>query len=303
MTAVVPATNIFTKMLFIPEVTFNTLPATPTMVDIPFVDSSLSPDIMKVTDNTIQGDTMHRWVVPTSVKTAGTISGELSHGNADWLFQAITYGAWASNSIAVGSTPVSYSIEVGHPDIGQYFLFTGSVVDKLSFTFAPAGIITYKADFIGAAFSMGTTTSATTVTAASQTAPLTTVTGTIKLAGAAVGYISGGTFNFDRKLTPVYVLGSSEPNAIVTSFFGATGSLDLLVVDEVAYGYFDANTSVSIDWTFTDGTNTYEMKMPNVYLETFTMNNTSTGPVTAKANFTAVYDTATSTVLKVTRSS
>lgn len=298
-----PAANIFTKVLFIPEVTYNTLPTTPTMTGVPFVDCSLSTDITKVTDNTIQGDTMHRWVVPTTEKTAGTISGELMHTNADWFLQGIFYNTWTSNNLTVGIVQPSYSIEVGHTDINQYFQYSGMVLDKFALTFTAAGLVTFKADMIGSSYTSSSTTVATVTTAAPRTAPLSTVTATVKLNGAVVAYITGATMDFDRKTVPVYVLGSPLPNRMITSFFNATGTLDLQVVDAVAYGYFTANTACAIDWTLTDGTNTYEIQLPNLYLETFSMNVTGTGPVMAKANFTAVYDPTTNSTAKITRSS
>lgn len=298
-----PASNIFTKVIYIPEVTFDVLPATPTMIDIPFVDCSLSPDITKVTDATIQGDTQHRYQVPTTQKVSGTISGEVSHTNADYLFSGILYSTWSSNVVKVGTTQVSYSIEVGHPDIGQYFLYSGCVLDKVAFTFSPAGLVTYKADVLGASFTQATVTNAGTTTAAINSAPLSTVTATIDFNGSPVAYITGATINFDRKSTEVYALGSSAPKSIVTSFFEATGSLDLLIEDATTWTDFTANTACAIAWTLTDGTNTYVISLPQLYLDTFTTSVTSSGPVTAKANFTAVYNTAAASAVVITRSS
>ena len=296
------SSGIFSKVIFIPEATFNTLPATPTMVDVPFVDCSLSPEITKVTDNTIQGDTMHRYVVPTVQKVAGTISGEVMTTNFDWLLQGVFYNTFASSILIVGATQSTYSIEVGHSDISQYSLYTGLAVDKLGLTFAPAAIVTYKADLIGAGFTMTTSTNASTTTAAPQHPPLTTVTATIKANTNSVGWISSGTINFDRKLTQNFVLGTPIATSLSTSFFTASGTLDILFEDEVAYGYFLNNTSSSLDWTLTDGTHTYEIFIPNMYYETYAMSVTGSGPVKIKCNFTAVYDPTTTSVVKITKS-
>jgi len=302
MSAVI-SSGIFTKLLYVPEATFDTLPATPTMIDIPFVDCSLSPDITKVTDNIIQGDTMHRYVVPTTQKVTGTISGEVSHTQMDWLLEGVFYSTFTSNVLSVGSTQSSYSLEIGATDISQYTLYSGAVVDKLALTFAPAGLVTYKADLVGASFSMGTVTNANTTTAAPHFAPLTTVNATIKANGANVGWITGATITFDRKTTVNYALGNATPRSMSTSFFNASGTLDLFFEDEIAFGYFKDNTASSLDWTLTDGTNTYELLLPNMYYETFSVNVTSAGPIKVKSNFSAVYDPTTATVAKVTRSS
>lgn len=298
-----PSQGIFSKVKQVQEVTFNTLPATPTMTLVPFINSTLSPEITKVTDMIIQGDTMHRYVVPTTQKVGGTIGGEVSHANFDWLLQAMFYNTWATNTLVVGTTQSTYSIEVGATDISQYLLFTGCSLDKLALTLAPAGLVTYKADFIGCSWTISTTTNATATTGATVAAPLATVTATIKVGGTVVGWITGAAITFDRKLTPTYALGSASPKSLATSYFNVTGALDIFFEDAIAYGYFNANTSTTVDWTLTDGTNTYELILPNVYFETFTTDVTSSGPIKIKSNMTAVFDPSTSTNAKVIRSS
>jgi hypothetical protein len=298
-----PAVSIFSRVLSVPESTFNTLPASPTMNTVPFVDCSLALDITKVQDNTIQGDTMHRSVSPTISKVAGTISGELTHTNADWFFEGLFYNNFSANTVKVGTSQKSYSIEVGSSDIGQYFLYSGCVIDKFSMTVAPAGLVTFKADFVGASSNVATVTHATSVTAAAATPVMTATNATIKEGGSIVAYITGGTFSFDRKHTVNHAIGNSTPVSISTSFFNATGTLDVFLEDQVMYSKFLNNSNSSIDWTFTDGTNTYEVTIPKIYYTTFARNVTGTGPIIAKINFTGVYDTSSATSAQVTRSS
>lgn len=300
------ASGIFTLVRIAPESTFNVLPtgpSGPTMSDIPFVDFSLSPEITKVVDSQIFGDTMHRYVVPTTEKVAGTISGEVSHTNFDWLLTCMFYNDWSTNVLKVGNTQTSYSIEAAAPEIDQYLLYKGCVVDKLALTFTPAGLVTYKADMVGGSFSVGTMTNAGTVTPVTAAAPLATVTATIKEGGSTVGYITGATINFDRKTVVNYALGSPTPVRLTTSFINVTGSLDVFFEDEVLLAKFTANTSTTIDWTLTDGTNTYEIKLPNMFYETSNYTINGTGPILVKMNFTGVYDVGTSTVATITRSS
>ena len=297
-----PAVSIFSRVLQVKESTFNSLPASASMNTVPFTDCSLSLDITKVVDNTIQGDAMHRYVVPTTQKVAGTIAGEMSFGNMDWIFEGMSYGTFTSNVVTSGIVQNSYSIEVGSLDIGQYFLYTGCVIDKLALTFAPAGIVTYKADFIGAAANANTSSHATTVNAAPQNQPMSTVNATIKEGGSVVGYITGGTISMDRKHTPNYPLGNAEPVSITTSFFDITGTLDVFLEDEVMYNKFVNNSNSSVDWTLTDGTNTYEITLPRVFYTTAAKDVKGTGPVIMKMNFTAVHDSTANTVMTVTRS-
>jgi len=297
------ATGVNTKILVVPEVTYGTLPTGPTMTDVPFVDSNLAPVITKVTDSQIYGDGMHRYVVPTTEKVAGTISGEVSHTNFDWLATGIMYNTWALNVLKVGIVQPSYSLEVGATDISQYSLYTGMVIDKLGLTVTPAGLITYKADFVGATAAIGTVTNATTTTAAVAATPLAAATATIKEGGTVVTYITGATINFDRKTTVNYALGSGTPVRMTSSFITATGTIDAFFEDEVLFNKFKASTATSLDFTFTDGTNTYEVDMPNVVYETFTPTINGTGPVLVKMNFTAVYDPTSTSSIVITRSS
>jgi Phage tail tube protein len=298
-----PATSIFSKVLYVPETTFNQLPVSPTMTDVPFVDCSLALDITKVVDNSIQGDTMHRYVLPTTQKVAGTISGEVSHKNMDWIFQAVSYNVFTSNVVTTGTSQNTFSIEVGSSDINQYFLYTGCVIDKLALTVAPAGLVTYKADFIGAGSTVGTSTNATVTNPAPQNPPMTAVTATIKEGNTAVATITGGSFSFDRKHTVNYALGNAQPVSLSTSFFDVTGTLDIFLEDEVLYNKFVNSSNSSIDWTFTDGTNTYEMILPQVVYTTFAKDVKGTGPIMCKCNFTAVRSPVSNTNFQVTRSS
>jgi hypothetical protein len=298
-----PATSIFSRVLFTPETTFNQLPVSPTMTDVPFVDCSLALDITKVVDNSIQGDTMHRFVLPTTQKVAGTISMEVSHKNFDWVLQAVSYNVFTSNVVTTGTSQNTFSIEVGSTDINQYFLYTGCVVDKLAITVAPAGIVQAKVDFIGAGSTVGTTTNATVVAPAPQTAPMTSVNATIKEGNTVVATITGGSFSFDRKHTVNYAVGNAQPVSLSTSFFDVTGTLDVFLEDEVLYNKFKNSSNSSLDWTFTDGTNTYEMVLPQIFYTTSGIDVKGTGPILMKMNFTAVRSPVSNTNFQVTRSS
>lgn len=298
-----PAASIFSKVLYVKESTFGQLPNMPTMTDIPFTDTNLALDITKVVDNTIQGDTMHRNVLPTTIKVAGDIGGYVSHSNFDWIALAALYSSsFSSNSANVSNVQSSFSIEVGSADIGQYFLYTGCVLDKLSLTMAPAAAVTYKASFIGQNTAISTVTNSANTVAAPNTAPMTMVNATVKEGGSTVAYISGGTLNFDRKHTPNYALGNAECVSISTSFFTVTGTLDVFLEDEVMYNKFLNNTASSLDITLSDGTNTYELTLPKIYYSTAAADIKGTGPIMLKMNFDAVYDPVTGTACTITRS-
>jgi Phage tail tube protein len=273
------------------------------MTDVPFVDCSLALDITNVVDNTIQGDTMHRYVEQTTQKVAGTISGEVSHSNMDWIFQGMFYNQFnAANTLTTGVSQNTFSIEAQSPDIGVYFLYKGCVVDKLALTLAPAGIVTYKADFIGASSSAANATVATAVANAAQTPPMTVVNATIKEGGNVVAYISGSTFSFDRKHTVNYALGNANPVSISTSFFDVTGTLDVFLEDLVMYNKFVNSANSSLDYTLTDGTNTYELVFPNIEYTAAGKDMKGTGPIMLKQNFTGVFDATTNTNAKIVRS-
>lgn len=301
----IPSTSIRTVVLFVPEVTFGVLPNMPTMTDVPFTDTNLALDITKVVDNTIQGDTQHRNVIPTTQKVAGDIGGYVSHTNADWLFNGILYAnnsLGTGNTANVGNTQTSFSIEVGATDISQYMLFTGCVFDKLTLTLAPAALVTYKASIIGQDLTLSTSTNSANTLPAPQTAPMASVNGTIKEGGSIVAYISGCTFNFDRKHTPNYALGNSECVSISTSFFDLTGTAEVYLEDQVMYNKFLNNTNSSLDFTLSDGTNTYEITLPKIYYTTAAADIKGTGPIMLKMNFTAVRDPVTGTTCTITRS-
>jgi hypothetical protein len=299
----IPSVSILSKILQVAETTYNQLPASPTMTQVPIVDFSIAADITNVTDNTIQGDTMHRYVIPTTKKVAGTISGEFAHTNMDWILQGMFYNSYTANVLTTGVTQKSFSIEHGVPDNNVYFLYTGCVVDKLALTLSPQATVTYKADFIGSGFTNTTVTNATTTSNAAIASPMNSVASTIKEGGNVVAYIMGATFSFDRKHSVNYAMGNAFPVSLSTSFFDVTGTIDVYLEDAVMYSKFALGTTSSLDFTLQDSAgNSYELIFPSVRYTSASKDVKGTGPVELKMNFTAVYDPSTATNAKIVRS-
>ena len=292
-----------TRLAYIPESTYGVTPATPTTVQIPFVSFNINQTIDQFQDTSIRGDRQERTLNSGNTHIAGDFDVQLTHSNFDPFFASLLTGTWSSNVLKVGSTSSSFTMEMASLDIGEYFVYTGLVMDKLALTVNATSNVTAKFTVMGQNASNSTTTLCATPTAPNASAPFTHLGGTFKEGGTVTALISSIALNIDNAMNGNFTLGNATTQALSEGMFKASGTLTVMFQDAVIANKFLAGTATSLDFTLTDGTNTYEFSMPNVKYTGVTRQIKDQGTITLSVPFTALYDNTSGSVLTITRSS
>src|SRR6185437_14219844 len=161
-----------TRVSYVAETTPGVTPASPTMIQLPYVKYDAKFQQTTLDDNSVYADRQEHYVIAGLRKVNGTLSGNLSHTNFSPILASGLSGTWASNVLKVGTSIQTMTFEDWHADVATSFgrVATGCFVDKLAVKLQAAGLSTFDATISG----MNMTTE-TTALAASPTAPVTEV--------------------------------------------------------------------------------------------------------------------------------
>ncbi len=294
-----------TQVAYVAESTYGTTPATPTTIVIPIVSFAVNATKDQLEDNSIRSDRMQRYSLDGNTHVSGDFDVNLNNHNFDPFIASAFTGTWTTNVLKFGTavTP-SFTFEVGQLDIAEYWLYTGVVIDKMQLTISTTGVVTTKFTTIGKATAPITATSiCATPTAVTEHPPFTAQPGTFKEAGSVTGVFQALSLTIDNQTTANFVLGSATAANLSSGMVKATGTATVMFQDAVIANKFLNGTASTIDFILTDGTNTLEFNLPNVKYTGAARTVSGQGPVTLAVTFTALYDSASSTVCTVTRSS
>ena len=301
------ATGSRSKVGFIPEVTFGTIPATPNLTEVPFTSFSVNLTRDEYDDTSIRSDRMERYSLSGNKSVAGSMDVNFAHGQFDSFLESLVYGTWTTNSLTVGTTRKSFTVEEAQMDISQYRVYTGVMVDKLEITVPASGIVTAKFDLLGknqSALAAVTIDADTNWTAAVVRQPFTDngVSGFVKEGGTATGIITNIQMVIDNGHAKNYTVGTDVIRDFTAGNIKVTGTVSVFFEDAVMYNKFINGTSTSLDIKLDDGTNNFEILLPNVKLTGATKTINGNGPVTMSMPFKALYDGTTTSNIKFTRS-
>jgi Phage tail tube protein len=293
-----------TQVAYVAETTYGTTPTTPTTVVIPDVSFAVNATIDQLEDNSIRADRMQRYSLTGNTHVTGDFDVNLANHNFDPFFASLLTGQWSTNVLKFGTLAApSFTFEVGQLDIGQYWTYTGVVVDKLALSISTTGVVTAKFTVIGKATALASSTICASPTVVTERAPFTSQVGTFKEAGAITAVFTALALTIDNQTTANFVLGSNTAANLSSGMVKATGTATVEFQDAVIANKFLAGTASTLDFTLTDGTNTLEFVLPNIKYTGAARTVSGQGPVTLAVTFTALYDATTSTVLTITRSS
>lgn len=291
------------QVAFIAETTFGTTPATPTLVALPITAFNLNMTRSDFKDATIRADRMTRFSISGTRSVTGDFTTELSHGNMDAFVAAAVNSAWSTNVLKTGTTQTSFSIENGQLDASVFSLYKGCMVDKLSITVPVNNIVTAQCTIVGQDMAVSGATVATTLTPAAANTPFTHLGGTIKEGGTVIATVTQIQLDIQNSLASNYVLGAATAPSITYGMSQVSGTVTAYFADSSLFTKFVQGTASSIDFTLTDGTNTYEILVPNVKYTAGTKNINGQGPVSISFTFTGLYDQTTGSDIVITRSS
>lgn len=293
---------------YIPEVTYGTTPVDGTWQAIRYTSESLSGTPNTVTSSEIRSDRQVADQIKVGLEVSGGIDFELSATSYDDFIEAAMCGTWTTDVVTVGTTDRSFSLEKEFGDISRFVQLSGMRVGGMSlslaygsiitgsFTFAGNGVTTATTSLVG----LGSTTAATTTGVLNASSDV----GTVSIDGVATNIcINSLNLNLDNGLRAIECIGSDAPKDQRKGTSNITGSVEMYLDTDsfLLYGDVLTQTAMSLEYTVTDGTNSYTFKLPNIKLSGEAP--TSTGldsDVMVSFDFTALQD-ATETALEITR--
>jgi hypothetical protein len=239
-----------TRLAFVPEVTFGTTPATPTLVALPIKTHSLDLTKDRLQGEDILGDRMPRVDRHGNRQARGSLEVDMRAGAFDPFLESAMFGAFATNILKVGTVPRFLTLEDAALDIAQFRVFRGMAVSSASFRVAPNQMVQTTFEMVGKSMTQGTATIATAVTPASVSAPFDSYNGALYdggvSAGNIIGTVSSMSFSIQNALAPTFVVGSAESPQLEFGRAVVEGEMVIYYEDSTLINKFLNETESSI---------------------------------------------------------
>lgn len=228
---------------------------------------------------------------------------EMRHTEYDSILESLMYSTWAANVLKIGVIEKSFTFESGFLDIAQYGVMTGGVVNGLSMSVTPDGIVTGTFELMGKDLSYSGTPLDASPAAAGTSEPFDSLTGTINEGGSPIAIVTGLDFSIENSIEAPKVVGSNSASELIEGQAVVTGTVTAYFEDATLLDKFANETSSSIDVTLTDpAAQTLKFDFGNVLYTGGELDVGGTGPITVSLPFTALYDVADASTLVITRS-
>jgi hypothetical protein len=164
------AASAKSRVAYIAETTWGTIPATPTFLEIRRTGGNLETKKTTVESDELHLDARPRAVYQVGQDVSGTYQFELSYGSFDDMLAGVLQSTWASNVISDGVTQQSFTFEET-VDIGggnfTYSRLAGCEVSSLALTLASRSAVKGSLNLMGQVETLDTAI----VTGATYTAP------------------------------------------------------------------------------------------------------------------------------------
>ena len=221
----------------------------------------------------------------------------------------VTEIAAAGHSIASNAEPLqagvirrSFTIERDFADIGQYLRYSGVEMDGFDIDVKAEGIVPIVFTTMGMdQTSASAIIAGATYAAAPTNAPYSGFSGTIKEGGAVIAVLTEVKVTLKNNLAALYVIGSPDTLEPSIGKSMVTGTITAYFQDTTLLNKFVNETTSSIEFTLTDGVNSYDILLPRVKYTGAPPNVSSDKPITLAMPFTALLDPVTNTNIKITR--
>lgn len=157
--------------------------------------------------------------------------------------------------------PTGLSIEYAYTDIGQYFVYAGCKIDKMTLQFAPTGLVKGTLDLIAktvtqATSSLGTPTAVTHL-------PYASFEGVMSEGGSTLA-MQNMNLTITNDLSSQPQIGSRYIQALTEGKGECTGDITFLFQDATIYAKWLAETSSSLQAAYTNGSYSMTFKMSSV---------------------------------------
>ena len=299
------------ELSYIAESTYGVTPSpTPAFVNLPINTHSLNLTKDRVEGNEIQPDRMPRVDRHGNRQAGGDIQVDLRKGDFDPFLESAMFNSWSTDTLKVGTTLKSFSIEDLALDIAQYRLFTGMAVSQMAVSIAPNQMVTTTFTMVGKNGAISGTSADATTTAASGNAPFDSYSGDLQIADAGgtlatITTVTGLDFTIDNGLNPTFVVGESTTPQLEYGMATVTGTMTAYYEDATLINRFinETETELSVSVDDPTGSNPYTFYFPRIKV------NSANVPVDGftsriiTMDFVALYDSTEGSNLTITRTS
>lgn len=294
-------------LAFVPEVTWNSTPGSPAMIQLKAgvygesmgmeIDEHISNSINAIRAvETVRGGNKHfKGSVPIEFAALG-LATVLKHA----LGPVSTSGAGPYvHTIKRGALAAGMTLEKGFTDIAQYFVFTGAKPEKLAGSVSPSGMFTGSLDFIAGGMTASGTPLDATLTTSVHT-PFMEHEAVVTEGGGAVTVLAFD-FEITNKLDEVLAVGQRGPAAVTEGMGECTGNVTMMFENLTAFNKFLNETASELKIIFTNGANILEFYFPEVrYIGDAVPKIATSQGVVVPLKFRAIYDTSELTDVKIT---
>ena len=294
---------------YVPEVTFGTTPATPSLVQLPYTTHTLNLTKERVTGNDIQPDRMLRTDRHGNRSVAGDIVVDLRKGDYDLFLESAFFNTFSTNVLKVGTTPKFFSIEDAATDIAQFRLFTGMSVSSLAVSIRPNQMVTGTFSMVGKDMTISGTSVDAVKTASSLNQPFDSYSGALSIGTAggsltAAAIVTGIDFTINNALAPTFVVGSASTPQLEYGMATVEGTITAYFEDATLINRFINEVATGLQVVVDDptGLSDYTWLFPRVKINgaDVPVDNPTSRIITMP--FVALYDTTEATNIELTRS-
>lgn len=179
----------------------------------------------------------------------------------------------AGNSITItsarqyaktGTTPQYFTVEGRHTDVSVYRVFTGTRTNGLTLSIQPNAPVTGAFAVMGFDVTNNTSSLDAAPDDVANNSVFTIDSGTIKVGGSAVAYVTGIDLSFTRNLSPAFVAGAVAVQQHFAGRASLTGTVNMFLQDKTWLDKFANETVFDLEVRVTDGTNYYDLILPRL---------------------------------------
>jgi hypothetical protein len=257
------------------EASFGVLAQTPEFYNLPYKTHSLALNKNRVQGADILGDRMQTVDRHGTRAVGGSIEVDLRRGAYDMLLESAFFSTFNnSGQISIGTTPRFLAFEDAALDIGQYQLFSGCLVNSVSFSIAPDQMVQATFEIVGRNKIQSTSSADASPTPAANYEPFDSFSGVLFEGGLTnnddLCIVSSLQFSINNNVTPAHVILCAENSdqAAQMQFGMATieGTMSVYYQDAVLINKFLNETESILSVTVDDstGTNGYTFYFPRI---------------------------------------
>lgn len=290
---------------YIEEVTFGTTPAG-NFTSLPIKTHSLNLTKDRVQGQDILSDRIPRIDRHGNRQTGGDMSVDLRKGDLDPFIESVMFSTFATDdTITVGTTLKSFSIEDALNDISQYRIFTGMAVSSMSVSIAPNQMVDTTFSFVGSNMTISGT--GKTLNAASTNQPFDAYSGDVSIgnvsSATASGIVSSINFTINNSLAPTFVIGSDFTPQLEYGRAEVTGTITTYFEDLSLVNRFinEVETEIEVSVDDPTGTNPYTFSFPKCKINSADANLENPQSRFVTSEFVALYNAFEGSNFVITR--